>query len=76
MFEVNIEAIRKYIDDSGLKQKTIAEKSNLGEAKLCLVLQGKRKLEAGEYANICKALNVSMSKFMIKCSRLPDKEVK
>jgi hypothetical protein len=27
-------------------------------------LLGKRKFEAGEYADVCKALNVSMTKFI------------
>ncbi len=61
---VDISEIKTYIDSAGYKQKAIAEKSGLGEAKLCMSLQGKRKLEAGEYANICNALGVPMTMFV------------
>ena len=56
--------LKSYIDSSGIKQKSLAEKAGLGEVKLSMSLQGKRKLEAGEYAGICNALNVPMTKFM------------
>lgn len=62
--------IKSYIERSGLKQKVVAEKSGLDEYKLCMSLQGKRKLEAGEYANICSALGVPMTMFVKP--RLPD----
>lgn len=71
MVELDIDGMKKYIDDSGLKQKTVAGKAGLDEVKFCLVLQGKRKLEASEYANICKAIGVPMSKFVKP--RTPDK---
>lgn len=72
MVGLDVDGIKKYIKDSGLKQKTVARKAGLDEAKFCLVLQGKRKLEASEYANICKAINVPMSKFLKP--RMPDVE--
>lgn len=53
-----------YIDVSGIKQKAIAEKCGLDESKLCMSLQGKRKFEAGEYADVCKALKVPMTRFV------------
>lgn len=71
MVGLDINGMKKYIDDSGLKQKTVAKKAGLDEVKFCLVLQGKRKLEASEYANICKAMDVSMSRFLKP--QLPDK---
>lgn len=55
------------------KQKAIAEKSGLDESKLCMSLQGKRKLEAGEYANICSVLGVPMTMFVKP--KIPEKEV-
>lgn len=70
MFAIDVKEIKRYICDSGLKQKTIAEKAGLDECKLSLVLQEKRKLEATEYANICKAIGVPMNKFLKP--RLPD----
>lgn len=70
---VDVSELKNYIEEIGIKQKIVAERAGLDESKLCLVLQGKRKLEAGEYANICKALKVSMSKFVKP--RLPKEEV-
>ena len=71
MVGLDINGMKSYIDDSGLKQKTVARKAGLDEVKFCLVLQGKRKLEASEYANICKAIGVPMSRFLKP--RIPDK---
>ena len=70
---VDVNAIKAYIENTGLKQKAIAKKAGLDESKLCMALQEKRKLEAGEYATICKALGVPMTKFVKP--RLPNKEV-
>lgn len=65
--------LKKYIDKSGLKQKAIAEKSGIPEVQLCLILQGKRKCEVGEYASICEALGVKVDRFIKKKSKLPEK---
>lgn len=62
--DVDVIEIKAYIERSGFKQKAVAEKSGLDEYKLCMSLQGKRKLEAGEYANICSALGVPMTMFV------------
>lgn len=64
MFVVNINAIKEYLDSSGLKQKVVAERAGLDSNKFCLILQGKRRLEASEYANICKTVGVPMDKFL------------
>lgn len=72
MFAIDVKEIKRYISDSGLKQKTIAKKAGLDECKFSLVLQEKRKLEATEYANICKAIGVPMNKFLKP--RLPDEK--
>lgn len=61
---VDVYEIRDFLEKSGLKQKAVAEKSGMNEAKLCMALQGKRKLEAGEYAGLCNALHVPMSRFI------------
>ena len=45
--------MKKYIDSSGIKQKSISEKAGIPEPALSLILQGKRKCEIGEYASIC-----------------------
>ena len=61
---VDVIEIKAYIERSGLKQKAIAERTGIDEVKLCLSLQGKRKLGAGEYADICNALGVPMTMFV------------
>lgn len=69
---VDVQEMKSYIETCGLKQKAIAEKSGLDESKLCMSLQGKRKFEAGEYADVCKVLKVSMTRFIKP--RKPDKK--
>ena len=64
MLEVNIEKIKEKIDEMGLKRKYVSEQVGVTESRFSLILSGKRKMEAGEYANICKALNVPMSEFL------------
>ena len=63
---LDLMALKDFIDKSGLKQKVIAEKSGVSEVQLCLILQGKRKCEVGEYASICNALGVKVDKFIKK----------
>lgn len=64
MFELDTEAMKKFIEESGLKQKSISEKAGLSETALSLILQGKRRCEIGEYATICWVLNVNTDKFL------------
>ena len=64
--------LKNYIDESGLKQKAISEKSGVPEVRLCLILQGKRKCEVGEYASICDALGVKVDRFIRKGTIMPD----
>jgi predicted transcriptional regulator len=61
---LDYEALKKYIEKVGLKQKAIAQKANMPEARLCLILQGKRKCEVGEYARICSSLGVEIDRFI------------
>ena len=70
--DIDARDIKAYIERSGFKQKAVAEKSGLNEFKLCMSLQGKRKLEAREYASICSALGVPMTMFV---TGLPDATV-
>lgn len=68
--------LKKFIEKSGLKQKVIAEKSGMPEVRLCLILQGKRKCEAGEYASICDTLGVEYDRFIRKKICMPDEKTK
>ena len=64
MFEIDVKSIKDYLEEYGIKQKVVADKTGLGECKFSLILQGKRRLEAGEYANICRVVGVPMDKFL------------
>lgn len=66
MFEVDMAAVKSYIDKSGLKQKVVAHKSGISEVRFSLILQSKRRCEAGEYASICAALDVNPNMFLRK----------
>lgn len=61
---LDIVELKKYIEDSGMKQKFISEKTNIPEVSLSLILNGKRKCEVGEYASICGVLRVPLERFV------------
>ncbi len=65
MLKIDIDAMRNYIIETGIKQKIIAQKSGMSEGQICRTLQGERKLMAEEYINICYVLQVPMTKFLI-----------
>lgn len=64
MLEVDVLKIKNKIDDLGIKQKTIADRTGISESKLSLSLQEKRKLSAGEYASICIFLKADFKEFL------------
>jgi plasmid maintenance system antidote protein VapI len=49
-------AVSKAIQDSGLKQKYIAEQINVTDPVMSAMVTGKRKISAEEYFAICKVL--------------------
>lgn len=59
-------AIKNYIIEHGLKQKTIAEKSGFTVQTFNAVMNGQRKLEATEYFKVCAALGVTLDYFLKK----------
>lgn len=69
MLEINIKKIKTAIERSGLKQKYISEKMNISEPQLSLALTGRRRFEAGEYASLCKILNVPMNEFLVEADK-------
>lgn len=76
MFEMDVLGVKNFIRESGLKQKAISEKAGIPEVQLSLILQGKRRCEAGEYASLCNALGVNASKFMKPRQQEPTGETK
>lgn len=52
------EKISKYIENHGIKQTYISEKTGIPNNKLSAILNGKRKLEVEEFILILGALNI------------------
>ena len=58
------EKVRAYIDEQGLKQKTIAEKAGIPNVTFNAIMNGKRTLYADDLKAICIALQVSPEMFI------------
>lgn len=58
--------IKEYLHENGLKQKVIAEKSNIPLQTFNAILNEQRKLEVGEYFRICNAIGESVDYFADK----------
>ena len=58
------EKVRAYLDDNGLKQVVVAQKSGIPNATFNAILNGKRTLYADDLRAICFALNVSPEIFI------------
>lgn len=67
MFDRN--AIKKMIEEKGYKQKVIAEKAEITERQLSLILSGKRKCDVEEYVRICSALGVPIATFIFESTK-------
>ena len=58
------EKVRTYIDEQGLKQKTVAEKAGISNVTFNAIMNGKRTLYADDLKAICIALQVSPELFI------------
>lgn len=56
--------IKKYLEDNGISQVYISEKTGIEKVKLNLALNGNRRLTFPEYEMICWALGVNTDKFL------------
>lgn len=56
--------IKQYMDEKGIKQNYVSEKSEIPENTLSMILNGKRKLDADEFIRIVLALDVSPDLFI------------
>ncbi len=56
--------VRAYIEECGLKQKAVAEKSGIPNVTFNAIMNGKRRLYADDLAAICIALNVNPELFI------------
>lgn len=62
------EKVRAYLDDNGLKQVAVAQKSGISKVTFNAIMNGKRTLYADDLRAICLALNVSPELFIdVKC---------
>ena len=50
----NREALQKYIEEQGFKQKAIAAKSGIDDTAFSKILSGNRKCEVNEYIAISR----------------------
>lgn len=64
MMHLRTDLLKQYIEQSGIKQKAISDKTGIPDSAICLILKGKRKCEAGEYGSICAALEVPLDTFL------------
>lgn len=55
--------IKEYIAESGLKFGAVADRAGIPQQIFSAMINGKRKITAEEYFDICKALNVPLEKF-------------
>lgn len=58
------EKVRAYLDDNGLKQVTVAQKTGISKVTFNAIMNGKRTLYADDLRAICLALNVSPELFI------------
>lgn len=56
--------IKAYLNENGIKQSFLSEKTNIPSPVLSAKLSGTRKIEVMEYYRICRALNVDMLTFI------------
>lgn len=59
-------AIGSYLENNGITQTYLSERSGMTTNALNLSLKGKRKLTADEYIKICDALKVPYDLFLKK----------
>ncbi|KSV60279.1 helix-turn-helix domain-containing protein [Acetivibrio ethanolgignens] len=55
--------IKKYLDDNGIKQTFVSEKTGIPAPILSMILNNNRKIEANEYMKICDAIGVPLDYF-------------
>ena len=56
--------LSKYIDENGIKQKYISDKTGIPENILSMILNGNRKINADEFVEILIALNLDANYFI------------
>jgi transcriptional regulator with XRE-family HTH domain len=60
--------IKKYLEENGIKQNFLSEKTGIPASVINAILNDKRKVEANEYMKICDAIGVPLDYFRPKAS--------
>lgn len=55
--------IKSYLDEMGIKQTYLAEKSGIPQPIINAILNDNRRIEVNEYIDICSALKLPLSYF-------------
>lgn len=58
------ENIKNYLNEKGIKQTFLVEKTGFSHSCISDICLGNRKIAVEEYAKICKALGVSLDTFL------------
>ena len=58
------ERIGVYVREHGIMNKFLAEKAEVTDQKMSLILNGKQEIGVIEYYKVCNALNVPMEQFI------------
>ena len=56
--------IKEYLDENGIKYSYVAEEIGIQKSTFSAMLNGRRKIVADEYFDICRVLRVDLSFFM------------
>ncbi len=62
--------IKKYLEENGIKQSFVSEKTGIPAPILNMMLNDNRKIEANEYMRICDVIGVPLDYFK---PRMPEK---
>ena len=55
--------IKSYLDEMGIKQTYLAEKSGIPQPIINAILNDNRRIEVNEYIDICSALKLPLNYF-------------
>lgn len=56
--------IKKYLEENGIKQKFLSDKTGIPENTLSMMLNGSRKIDADELVKIVISLNLDANYFI------------
>ena len=58
------ENIKKYLEEHGITQKFLCDKTGITPEKICNIINGKRKITGEELLKVAQALNVNANIFL------------